>query len=236
VALLVVTGGTAYWYSASTASWVHAWMPNISTGAGTIAITIAVVDRIVRHQRTSEERGRVEQALRRISGDLHALVDFALWDYVDMHPGNTYRRPPNELRALLAHWKAGFATKETPWPADPRVLTASKVLAGRLDEQIQRHERVLEHAFIAASYTYIRSERMSRNMYLDDRDHYDEDSWKNTALGGIAEDITRWLDVFEPYARRYLGSDWRVTLRDDEIDFAELIHRDDTGDAGPRSA
>jgi hypothetical protein len=204
---------------------LHDWMPNVGTEALSIAATVAIVGRIVARRRAAEESERVIQALRRISGDLHVLADFTLWDYVDMHTGDRYQRPPNDLRGLLAHWKVGLATREVPWPKDPRILSASKSISNRLDEQITRHERVLDNPFVAAAYDYMRGELISRNMYLDEREHYDDDGWKTTSLGGIADEVLRLLDVFEPYARSYLGRDWGVKLSDDSVDYAERVYR-----------
>jgi hypothetical protein len=229
---LAAVAGLAIVLSAATRV-IGNWTPNIATEAISLLLTIVVVDRVVAHRRTEDERGRVEQALRRISGDFHVLADFVLWDYADMHQGDTYRRPPHDLRGLLTHFKDGLATREGPWPSLPRILTASKAISDRLDEQISRHERVLDHAFITAAYRYIRNERMSRNMYLDPREHHDEDGWKSSALSGLSDMLTTLLDAFQPYARRYLGDDWNVVQGDDEIDYTELLRglRDGDDDA-----
>ena len=202
------------------------WTPNIATEALSVLLTIVVVDRIVARRRTEEERERVIQVVRRVSGDLHSLATFTLWDYRDMHPGHTYERPPSDLRGLLAHFKEGLATKEVPWPSDPRILTASKVMADHLEREITRHERVLDHGFVAAAYTYMRSEMMSRNMYLleEEEDYLDEDDWKGGALGDIPDEVATFLGVFEPYACKYLGADWGVRLRDNELDHTDRIH------------
>jgi hypothetical protein len=58
---------------------------------------------------------------------------------------------------------------------------------------------------------------MARNMYLDDRQHYDEDKWRTTALRGLAIDVDRLLDIFEPYARSYIGDQAGIRLSEEDI-------------------
>jgi len=98
--------------TAAKTSWLSAWTPNIAAEALSLLLTIAVVDRVVARRQTEDARTRVEQALRRVSGGLHALTDFVVWDYNKMHQ-QTYLRPPNELRALLEHFIAGIETRVT---------------------------------------------------------------------------------------------------------------------------
>jgi hypothetical protein len=212
----------------ATSSILDTWTPNIATSAIVLALTIMVVDRIVRRQRVEEERDRVEQALRAVSGRLHSLADFILYDYANLHAAS-FERPPQDLRGLLAHWKAGLQTRDRPWPDDIYTLTGTKTLADELGQQIARHDRVLEHGFVAESYTFIRSERMNRNMYRAKNIRHDPDGWKTTALDSLAAKLGQFLDVYEPYVRRYLGQEWSVALPEEAIAFAEGPMRGDIG-------
>lgn len=221
VGLVVVAGAAvATWILSDSAD---AWMPNVATSAFFVAITIAVVERIVGRQRAGEESGRVLQVIRRVSGDFHTLATFLAGDYAALHDAS-YVRPPPELRALLNHFDDGLDSRDLPWPKSPRVLVVSKVLADHLEVEIQRHDRVLDHAFVEASYAFIRQELGARNMYFDEEDHASvEEMWRAGALRSLVEQVLRFLDVFEPYARRYLGADWTVTVSDHDLDFYEIL-------------
>jgi hypothetical protein len=225
---LVLVASAILWIFRGTAgAWAAAWMPNVGVGALTILVTLAFVNRILAEREREQSRDRVEQALGRVGGGLYTLADFLAVDYAAMH-GDSYERPPNDLRGLLAHWKAGLETRDRPWPENLSTLAATKAIAGYLEEQVHRHERVLDHAFVAAAYAFIRSERTGRNMYGYEEVVHDEDGWKRTALASLADDVSRLLDAYEPYAREYLDRDLAFRLRDEAIDAAELIsgHRE----------
>lgn len=195
-----------------------------SEWAQTILVTVAVVNAILERRAKEQARDRVEQALRRVSGGFFSLGDALAWDYAALH-GESYERPPNDLRGLLAHWKGGLATRDRPWPDDLHTFAGTKAIARYLEEEIGRHERVLDHAFVAAAYRFIRNEPMGRNSY-----HYEDiaaenvDWWRQGALESLAEDIEQLFNTYEPYARSYLGADWGVRRPDEAIDAAELVH------------
>jgi hypothetical protein len=124
----------------------------------------------------------------------------------------------------MEHFRQGIATRDEDWLPDPALLGGTKALSAQLEEQIQRHEQVLPHAFIAEAYAFMRNERINRNMYLDDRAHYDEDSWRETSLGSLVNAVLILWDAYEPVAERYLG-DPSVSLSQEEIDSMRNIHR-----------
>ena len=147
--LAVAIGAVAAWRARWFGSWSAAWGPNVGVGAATIFVTVFFVNRILERRAKEQARDCVEQALRRLSGDFYTLALFLAWDYAAMH-GESYERPPNALRGLLAHWKAGLETRDRRWPEDLHTFAGAKAIARDLEEQISRHERVLTHAFVAA--------------------------------------------------------------------------------------
>jgi hypothetical protein len=209
-------------------AWAGAWLPEIGSSALGILVTIAVVNRIIENRAREQASDRVHQALARIRGGFHVLADFALWDYADLHPYR-YERPPKQLPQLLDHFRSGLDTRDAPWPENPRVLAATDALAGYVEQQIQRHESVLDHAFIAAGYRYIRMARMSRNMYADDEQHHDIDAWKKDALDGAIGSAKTLYEAYEPYAAGHIEKA-SVELREDEIASIERIRDIDGGD------
>jgi len=225
--LAVAIGAVAAWRARWFGSWSAAWGPNVGVGAATIFVTVFFVNRILERRAKEQARDRVEQALRRLSGDFYTLALFLAWDYAAMH-GESYERPPNALRGLLAHWKAGLETRDRRWPEDLHTFAGAKAIARDLEEQISRHERVLTHAFVAAGYRFIRNEPVGRNSYHYEAAVYDLDGWRRAALESLAEDLEQLLNVYEPYARQYLGADWALRLHDEAINSAELVsgHRE----------
>ena len=90
VLFTVAFGAVAVYYASDAAD---AWMPSLATDAASIAVTLAIIERLIDRQRAREASGRVVQVLSRIQGDLHVLADFLVWDYSDLHR-DTYVRPP----------------------------------------------------------------------------------------------------------------------------------------------
>jgi hypothetical protein len=226
---LAVLGGVAVLVYVWTDG-LDAWLPNVATSAWSIALTVAVVERIVR----SEARDRIAQALGRIRPGFYFFAEMAVNDYSDTHKAS-YERPPLAFRELLRHFRNGLDTIDAPWPRDPRLLLASKALSRYLEEQLASHGSVLDHSFIAEAHTFIRSERMSRNMYLaanERRIYYDEAKWRRDALSGTIDATLRLYEAFEPHARQHLP-DAAVSLRDDEIEYVELLRSIEATDERP---
>jgi hypothetical protein len=222
-------------------TWFGDLAPNAITETLSILVTVAIVDRIVRHEEerhTKEEIGdRVRQALRRIRGGFFVLADFALYDYGDMHDSDTYKRPPESLPALLDHFAEGLKTSAA-LPEQPGVLTATTTLANYVEEQIQRHERVLDHNFVTAGWTFVREARMSERQYFakfQRPPHLQADNRLRVerrrqvvALDTAVTAASRLYDVFEPYASEYLD-EVAVALRPEDITDAKML----LSDAGP---
>jgi hypothetical protein len=211
--------------------WIQDLAPNVLTEALAILVTVAVVDRIVMRQRRQEAGGRVAQAMLALSGALYAIADFALWDYVEMHVNEgSYERPPPQLRALLLQFRGALGDRA---PSSPRVLAGIESLSQQLQEQIARHERVLDHAFIVAAYRFMRSARSARSMFADeDGSHRHPEKWRADALAVAVTAVLDFLVVLEPYAREHLPPGrWPVEVEDDEIDATERLYRSDAEDA-----
>ena len=198
---------------------LDAWMPNVATDAWAIGITVAVVDRIVRRERAGEARSRVHQALWQVRGELFRVNYAALWDYTLWH-GASYERPPREIEAVLEHFVKGLETRDRPLPDDPHLLNATEGLARTLVEQVERHERVLDHKLVTSAYTFAQTERLVRNQYLDPTGppHRDLDRWKSNALRLAAGAVARIHKDFRPFFRDALG-DPGVELVEEDIDF-----------------
>ena len=192
------------------------WTPNIATALWSIAITIAIVDRIVERHQRNQARDRIEQALTKVRAGFHVFADFTLSDYGQMHTSR-YERPPAPLRDLLSHFKDGLESADV-WLDEPSVLVASETLSRWVEEQIQRHDPVLDHSFIAAGYRLIRLTRIERNQYLDRSETFDPDRRKRIALSAMVDTVLVFYDVYEPYAEQYLD-DAAVALTEDAIEF-----------------
>ena len=204
---LACIGVAAIVISAAT-DWLSAWTPNIATEAISLLVTIAVVDRVVEKRDRDRARRRVEQVLSRVSGNLSFLTYVAIFDYADLHHGAGVELKSLSQRELLLHWKAGLPIVDVPWPDNPRILVASKALANTLEEQLRRHESVLEHDFVAASYRFISEERRFRDIYRRRAEYVGMTEGGRTGLDGVVSAVITFLDSFEPYATEYLDDQW----------------------------
>ncbi len=94
------------------------WAPNIATEAASIAITIGVIDQILRRQEHQRLQPRIDRAVAILSS---ALVEFSMHaesDYLMTHSDGL---PSIRFDALekLDLWLGGYGTEDNPRPVGP---------------------------------------------------------------------------------------------------------------------
>jgi hypothetical protein len=101
-----------------------------------------------------------------------------------------------------------------------------------VEEELQRHESVLDHSFIAEAHDFIRSERVSRDMYRENArrwirfdELFDEGGSLRDALTWTINATLRLYEAFEPYARHYLP-DAAVVVSPHDAAYIELFRQD----------
>ena len=201
---------------------LDAWMPNAATDLASIALTVVIVERIIRQENIGEARARIHQALMSIFGDFLSAADFVLDDYIVLHR-DRYERPPGDLPGLLEHFRDGVPTRDTDWPEKLGIFAALASLARHTEHQLERHDRVLDHGFVAAAWTYIRAARLARSSWQATVG--DVDQRKGVAVTRAASALLVFYGAFLPYARDFVD-DPVIFLTKEEIDEAEQRRAD----------
>jgi hypothetical protein len=99
------------------------WAPNIAVEALSIAATITIVERIIRHEARERLRPRIESAMDGLRQEFLKFVHGLAWDYAATHL-HTFRSLPRDALAFLDHWLAEKDAQDAcqvPVPDDKRV-------------------------------------------------------------------------------------------------------------------
>ena len=94
--------------------WLTAWMPNVVVGAITVALTITVIEWVIRTERRRALRPRFDYLLDglgpvlRIKGMLQEIVT----DYTQVHLSN-YRDIPDNGLAMIEQWLTDHELEDT---------------------------------------------------------------------------------------------------------------------------
>jgi len=133
-------------------------MANVATSAWSIALTVAVVDRIVRRESEAGARQRRGYALEQLGTLIRSLAFSVARDHIYSHP-RTPEDLPTDLIATIDHCLASWATREaeSPWPPvypglplEPRLIRDFRLHAEPLRELRGRNSDVLLHDLVIA--------------------------------------------------------------------------------------
>jgi hypothetical protein len=80
--LLVAAAGVVLWCTTDS---LRAWIPNITVGALTVALTITVVERAIRQEARNRLLPRLEGALSTIGSDFQMMLLAVVRDYSSTH-------------------------------------------------------------------------------------------------------------------------------------------------------
>lgn len=121
------------------------WLPNLAGEALSIAVTVAIVDRIIRREDQAKTDRRRYSVLGRIDGALLAFGWHVLEDYTATH-GVTYDGVPNDFVQMLGHWHEGLQDADLPREgSEPLIHWAGTRLADALDDIRTRDRDVIDH-------------------------------------------------------------------------------------------
>ena len=163
-----------------------------------------------------------------IFGGFLQTADFVLSDYIAM-PRRYWRwKARGCLPRLLEHFCDGVETHDVEeWPERPGIFAALESLAARTEQEFQRHERVLDHEFVAAGWWFIRRTRGAENLWRRHAGDPDRiERAKRNALTIAATAALTYYNAFLPYARDFID-DPVIILTDEEIQDAEQLLVDD---------
>jgi hypothetical protein len=163
VGLSIAVWGAWHWRQhLPHSTFIEDWAPNVGADFFGIALTIAIIDRIVR----SHEHRRIRPLVERAHADMWlALETFAYAaavDYAATHDA-TYQDQPVEISAVFEHWLNGVDSIDVdPPPGSAGVLDAAEELANRLDDTRAAYMDVLDPALLIAADNCARELREAR--------------------------------------------------------------------------
>jgi hypothetical protein len=119
------------------------WTPNIATDAISIALTIAVIDRIVQRERERRTRPRLERALDLITREYQKFGFQAQWDWVTTHLQVDIDKVnfPTDSVARLEFWLAGVESIDFQRPIGPE---GRSLFLDEATEFVQRIQRIVD--------------------------------------------------------------------------------------------
>ena len=97
---------------AALSNWLENWMPNVATAFGSLALTVVVVDSVVRAQARQRIKPRLDVVVSEVTDALERLVEAIAIDYIETHVGS-YKALPRDMQSILQHWKDEYDSADT---------------------------------------------------------------------------------------------------------------------------
>jgi hypothetical protein len=175
---------------------LNAWMPNVATSALTIAVTITVVDRLIRR----EEQQRLQPRIRGSLSQLSRLVDdFARTDYIETHE-RTELGPGDDPLALFDRWLADDEDlpRRLPEGSVPYVLADALELARQAKVIADADREILPPDLVAAIDELERKIRgVERVHQLLHRSDVEQSEGSLTALRLAVAEVSTFVSVYD---------------------------------------
>jgi hypothetical protein len=106
------------------------WAPNIATEALSIAVTVFVVERIVRREAERQLQPRRERALSVLANAFIKFSRMAHFDYAGTHLASDLSEIPEDPVEMLRVWQENYDAKDAPHvPAGSRPLLLEEAVA-----------------------------------------------------------------------------------------------------------
>lgn len=128
---------------------LRAWTPNIATSAASIAITVTVINGIVRSEARRRIRPRVAAALQAIAYSIQTFSGLVALDYGSSHE-STFKPIPKTAPEVLALWAAEWETNDWDSSYLDLIITEGHRLADTLEQTRARNFDVLEPDLVYA--------------------------------------------------------------------------------------
>jgi hypothetical protein len=183
------------------------WAPHIAVAAFGLAITVTIVEWIVRTEARARTRPRVEEVIYRIGLAFRVMVHAVLIDYASTHIMTSMAKP-HEALPIIELWLAERDTEDRAHELSkaehlPELLVAARSFARELDDVRLRNLDVLEPDLITAidkvkghiDWAFV-------NLDLAQRDPERRAAFEREALYWVP----RGLRDFAPVLRRYDAS------------------------------
>jgi hypothetical protein len=168
---------------------LRAWMPNVATSAASIAITVTVINGIVRSEARKRIRPRVAAALQFISRTVETFSGLVALDYGSCHV-STFEPIPKTASEMLDLWATGWDTNDWAHEYLDSIIAQGHALADNLKQTRALNFDVLEPGLVQAIDTFCHRLWQIGNIQkirLADKDEDRREKWKQK----IARDIVR---------------------------------------------
>jgi hypothetical protein len=150
VMFLVGVVGVVLWCTTDS---LRAWIPNITIGAGTVGLTITVVDRAIRREARERLLPRLEGAVSSIGTDFQMMLLAVARDYSSTHL-DTFTPIPKDGVVLIEQWIDSRdevdASRRRSDDGSPALLSSARELAAQLASARERDRDVLEPRLVRA--------------------------------------------------------------------------------------
>jgi hypothetical protein len=139
------------WY---TSAGLRAWIPNITVGAATVALTITVVEGAIRREARNRLLPRVEGAISTIGIDFHMMLLAVVRDYSSTHV-DVFEPVPKDGVELIELWLGSHDELDAPRVRSddgevPAILSSGREFAEQLERERERDRDVLDPALVRA--------------------------------------------------------------------------------------
>jgi hypothetical protein len=173
--LLVAAVGVVLWL---TTDGLRAWIPNITVGAVTVALTITVVERAIRREARNRVQPRVDGAISSIGIEFQMMLLAVVRDYSSTHV-DAFESVPKDGVEMIELWLGGQDEIDAPRVRSdddevPALLSSARVFADQLERARERDRDVLEPALIRAMDDFCLSAEEAKELSgfeLDPADH-----------------------------------------------------------------
>lgn len=166
-----LAAGAATWgyFVSGAGSDARAWLPSAATAFATIALTVSLVEAIVRRESRIRLAPRVDRAMRDVGSAFRMLVRSIAWDYKATHI-DTFEPLPAQSLAVLDHWLANVSSEDrerVSQDADdlPLVVAHALQTATSLRRVRESDRDVLEPELVAAIDDFEEDARLAFSIF-----------------------------------------------------------------------
>lgn len=146
-----------------------AWLPNIGTDFFMLALTVTLVDWIVRRAESDRIAPWATRALREIGASYRVVVSAVVRDYKQTHQREALAIPPSSLDVLnlrLAHFEDEDTRRTFPSDDLPLVVSVALQAASSMQETLADDRPALAPDLIAAIDEYEEDARLAATIYF----------------------------------------------------------------------
>jgi hypothetical protein len=189
---------------------LDAWAINIATSAFTIAATILVVERIVRHEARERLRPRTELLFGSIGLNFRLFISAVTNDYASTHLA-TFRAIPADAQAMIEQWLADQeAEDETRLRFNgetlPMLMLDARRFLSALEGYRERDREVMDPDLVAAIDDLGSGFRTTQGVIQMYREHdaADRRGAERVALDSLMRDVRDFAAVLALYAPEWM--------------------------------